>query len=123
MPVNWHGDEAIRRMRAGAAKGLTRAAKALLAESQARVPVDTGDLRRSGATHDATPAELVSKVTYNAASEDGFPYGIAVHEGLDMEMKLDHNPGAQSKYLERPAIEMQDKLMGIVAQDIKREVG
>lgn len=123
MAVNWHGPEAVLRMRVGAARGLSRAARALLAESQARVPVDTGDLRGSGATHDATPSALQSRVTYNASSPDGFPYGVAVHEGLDMEFKLDHNPGAQAKFLERPAVEMRDKLMAVVAREIKREVG
>lgn len=123
MPVNWHGDEAIRRMRAGAARGLTRAAKALLAESQTRVPYDSGDLSRSGATHDATPTELVAKVTYNASSEDGYPYGVAVHEGLGIDFRTDHNPGASAKFLERPAMEMKHDLMGVVAQEIKRELG
>lgn len=123
MALNWRGDEAVQRMRVGAARGLTRAAKALLAESQSRVPVDSGDLRSSGATHDASPSELVAKVTYAASSEDGFPYGIAVHEGLDMNFRTDHNPGAQAKYLERPAREMSNELMAVVAREIKREVG
>ena len=123
MPVNWHGPEAIRRMQEGAARGLNRAAKALLAESQARVPVDTGDLRSSGATQDATPTELVAKVTYNASAEDGFPYGVAVHEGLDMNFRTDHNPGAQAKFLERPAMEMKNDLMDVVATEIKRALG
>ena len=123
MPLNWHGDEAMRRIRVGAARGLSRAARALLAESQTRVPVDSSDLRKSGATHDATPADLVAKVTYNASSEDGFPYGIAVHEGLDMNFRTDHNPGAQAKFLERPAHEMRHQLSEVVAREIRREVG
>lgn len=119
MALIWRGDEAISRIREGAARGLTRAAKALLAESQARVPVDSGDLRKSGATHDATPAELVARVTYNAHSEDGFPYGIVQHENLSFK----HPHGGEAKFLERPAIEMEHQLMGVVAQEIKRSVG
>ncbi len=104
------------RMRAGAALGLNRAASALMAESQARVPVDTRDLRRSAATHDATPADLVSAVTYNT------PYAVIQHERLDFHHPTDHNPGAQAKYLERPAIEMRQQLGAIVAAEIRRAV-
>lgn len=123
MVVNWRGDEAMRRVRVGGARGLSRAARALLAESQTRVPWDTGDLSQSGTAHDASPDNLEAAVTYSAMSEDGFNYGLATHEGLDMDFKADHNPGAQAKYLERPAIEMEDQLMGVVAMEIKREVG
>lgn len=123
MVVNWRGDEAMRRVRVGAARGLSRAARALLAESQTRVPWDTGDLSQSGTAHDATPHHLEAAVSYSATAEDGFNYGVAVHEGLDMDFRTDHNPGAQAKFLERPAMEMRDKLMRVVAIEIKREVG
>lgn len=123
MALIWRGDEAMRRVHEGAARGLTRAAKALLAESQSRVPHDTGDLRRSGTVHPATPGHLESAVTYTASSPGGFPYGIAVHEGTHMSFKSDHNPKAQAKYLEGPAKEMEDKLMQMVALEIKRTVG
>lgn len=123
MVVNWHGDEAMRRIRAGAATGLTMAAHALLAESQTRVPWDTGDLSRSGTVHPASEQELQSAVTYSALSPDGYNYGLAVHEGLNMDFRTDHNPGAQAKFLERPAKELEQKLMGVVALQIKRTVG
>lgn len=123
MVVNWRGDEAMRRVRTGAARGLSRAARALLAESQSRVPWDSGDLSQSGTVHDATPQELQAAVTFSATSPDGFNYGVAVHEGLNMDFRTDHNPGAQAKFLERPAIEMEQQLMGVVAMEIKREVG
>ncbi|WDH77930.1 hypothetical protein PTQ19_10390 [Microbacterium esteraromaticum] len=123
MAVNWRGDEAIRRIRTGGARGLTRAARALLAESQTRVPWDSGDLSRSGTVHEASPAELEAAVTYSATSPDGFNYGVAVHEGLHMNFRADHNPGASAKFLERPAIELESKLMAVVATEIRREVG
>ncbi len=123
MVVNWHGDEALRKIRVGGARGLNRAATVLLVESQTRVPVDSSDLRNSGTRHEATPESLESAVSYSATSEDGFNYGLAVHEGLDMNFKTDHNPGAQAKYLEGPAEELKAQLMGVVAMDIKREVG
>ena len=123
MVVNWRGDEAMRKIRVGAARGLSRAARALLAESQTRVPWDSGDLSQSGTAHDATPDRLESAVSYSATSEEGYNYGVAVHEGLDMDFKTDHNPGAQAKFLELPAREMRDKLMRVVAMEIKREVG
>jgi hypothetical protein len=112
--LTWRGDEAIRRMREGAAIGLTRAARALAAESDARVPVDSTDLRRSRGVHEATPDSLISAVTYNT------PYAVIQHERLDFNHPQTHNPGAQAKFLERPAMELHDKLMGVVAAEIRR---
>lgn len=123
MVVNWRGDEAIRRILVGGARGLNRAARALLAESQTRVPVDSRDLRNSGAAHDATPQHLESAVTYNATSEDGYNYALRQHEDLSLNHPTDYQPGAQAKYLERPAKELEQKLMAVVAMEIKREVG
>lgn len=123
MALVWRGDEAMRRIREGGARGLTRAAKALLAEAQSRVPYDTGDLRHSGTAHPATPGRLESAVTFTASSPRGFPYGVAVHEGTHMNFKTDHNPNAQAKFLERPAKEMEDQLMRVVAVEINRAVG
>lgn len=114
MSLKWNGDDAYRRTLEGAARGLTRAAKALLAEANTRVPVDSYDLRRSGATHAATPSDLVSAVTYDT------PYAVIQHERLDFNHSQSENPGAQAKYLERPAVELHDKLMGVVARDIRR---
>lgn len=117
MPVQWNGDEAARRIVTGAVKGLNKAATALQSESQSRVPVDSTDLRNSSATHDATPGDLVSAVTYNT------PYAVIQHERLDFQHPTDHNPGAQAKYLEGPAVELRHKLGEIVGAEIRREVG
>jgi phage-related tail protein len=118
----WNGDEAAARVGDAAALGLNKAARALLAESQARVPVDSGDLRASGATHDANAGSLVAAVAYNASNR-GFPYGIAVHEGTHMNFQTAHNPRAGAKYLEGPAVEMEGELMGVVAMEIQRALG
>lgn len=117
MVVRWFGVEAVGRMRAGAARGLNRAATALKAESQARVPVDETDLRKSAATHDASEQSLEAAVTYDT------PYAVIQHERLDFHHPTDHNPGAQAKYLERPAVEMRHDLGAIVAAEIRREMG
>lgn len=117
MALIWRGDDAMRRIMEGGARGLTRAARALGAESDARVPVDSTDLRRSRGVHEASPDSLISAVTYNT------PYAVIQHERLDFNHPADHNPGAQAKFLERPAIELEDKLMGVVAQEIRRAVG
>lgn len=119
MSFTWNGDDAARAIRAAAAGGLNMAARALLAESQARVPVDTGDLRASGATHDADEGNLEAAVTYNAQNR-GFNYGLAVHEGIGMTIKTVHNSRAQTKYLEGPATEMEAELLGVVAEQIRR---
>lgn len=115
----WHGEEAARLIAEAGAVGLNKAARALLAESQARVPVDSTDLRTSGATHDADPANLEAAVSYNAQNR-GFNYGLAVHEGLHMHFKTVHNPRAQAKYLEGPATEMEAELVAVVALQVAR---
>ncbi|WP_219085637.1 hypothetical protein [Microbacterium resistens] len=117
MAFTWRGAEASAAARRGAARGLSKAARALLAESQARVPVDTTNLRQSGAAHDATPAQLASGVTYDT------PYAVIQHERTDFNHSQSHNPGAQAKYLEGPLHEMNAQLMGVVAKEIRSEVG
>lgn len=117
MPVEWNGDEAARRLITGAVRGLNKAATALESESQARVPVDSTDLRNSAATHDASPGDLTSAVTYNT------PYAVIQHERLDFHHPTDHNPGAQAKYLEGAATELRHELGEIVGAEIRREMG
>lgn len=115
MPVEWNDPE--QHIRVGAARGLNRGATALMGESQSRAPVDETDLRNSAATHDATPTNLVSAVTYDT------PYAVVQHERLDFNHPTDHNPNAQAKYLESAAIELRDEISAVVAADIRRETG
>lgn len=114
MPLEWFGPQAHTAILNGAARGLNRAATALMAESQARVPVDTTDLRRSAAVQEADAGNLESAVTYNT------PYAVIQHERLDFYHPTDSNPGAQAKYLERPAKELGPKLGAVVAAEIRR---
>lgn len=115
MPVQWNNPEMA--LLAAAARGLNKGATVLMAESQARVPVDTTDLRNSAATHDATPAHLESAVTYDT------PYAVIQHERLDFHHPTDHNPGAQAKYLEGPAVELRREIGEVVGAEIRREMG
>lgn len=115
MPVQWNDPYAA--LLAAAARGLNKGATVLMSESQARVPVDSTDLRNSAATHDATPANLESAVTYNT------PYAVIQHERLDFHHPTDHNPGAQAKYLEGPAVELRNQIGAVVAAEIRREMG
>jgi hypothetical protein len=116
----WNDAEIERAVRQGGARGLNRGARALGAESDARVPVDTTKLRQSRATHDATPDDLEAAVTYNATSEDGFNYALKVHEDTSLDIKTVHNPRAQAKYLESAAADLEEDLMGVVATEIRR---
>lgn len=62
--------------------------------SQAIVPIDTGDLRRSAFTrHSGTGFQVIVRVGYTQS------YAIYVHEDLNAR----HAPGKQAKYLEEPA--------------------
>lgn len=72
MSLTWRGDAALAQARAGGQAGVKAAADALLRASQARVPVETGALRGSGAVR---ASGLSAQVVYTA------PHAAPVHEG------------------------------------------
>ena len=108
--LKWYGAEVEAKAHAAAESGLQHAAEHLLEESRRIVPIDTGILSKSGvASHEGTTAA----VSYDT------PYAVAVHE----DMTAAHQPGRQAKYLETPLNELHDKLLGIVADEIRRSLG
>ncbi|MBB2959497.1 hypothetical protein [Pseudoclavibacter helvolus] len=114
MALKWEGDRAAQAMRSGSVSGLNKGAEYMLGQSNARVPVDTTDLRKSGTVHQATSQELESGVAYNT------PYAVAQHERTDYSHPTDHNPGAQSKFLESVVVEQGDDILRVVAAEIRR---
>ena len=101
-------------VRNGAVTGLNRAAERLLALAVERVPVDTGDLRKSGSFHEADRVALEATVTFNT------PYAVIVHEGTHMRFQRVKNPNAQAKYLSRPVADKGDELIRVVQASVRR---
>ena len=89
---------------------LNTAAQEVFAESQRRVPVDTGNLRSSGRI-DASKAETLTATVGYGGTAAG--YALAVHE----------THASQSKYLEQPAREAAKRVEELVTNAIKAAIG
>jgi hypothetical protein len=82
-------------------------AEAVLQRSQELVPVDTGDLKRSGRVLTGPPRKgrTIYQVAYGgiigSARRKTIDYALYVHEDLTAR----HPRGGQAKYLERAALE------------------
>lgn len=109
--VSWDGPVVKARAKAGAARGLRRAAEFVLGESRAIVPIEEGTLARSGAV-DVDPVGLRATVSYDT------PYAARQHE----ELTWRHDPGRQAKYLEQPLLTTRDKQNAIIAASIGEEL-
>ncbi|MEV3981770.1 hypothetical protein [Nonomuraea sp. NPDC049758] len=97
------------RWKAGAVEGLELSAEHVLQASRQRVPLEFGDLERSGATS-VDRSELRAAVSY------GTPYAVYQHETPG----LNHLPGREWKYLENPAREEAEVIERIIAAAIER---
>ena len=90
-------------------KVLNDVALDLKGKSQARAPIDTGDLRGSAY------AEIKgNKATVGFSSK----YALIQHERLDFS----HPQGGEAKYLENPLKENRDKYINHIKNSIKKAV-
>ncbi|MGW4639553.1 hypothetical protein ACWEN6_13545 [Sphaerisporangium sp. NPDC004334] len=96
--------EATRHVYVGA---LDAATAHLLTESRARVPVQYGDLYRSGA------ASVDDRLLMGAVSYDQ-PYAVRQHEELTY-----HHTQGEAKYLENALLEEADTLEAIIAAHLR----
>lgn len=100
----WRGAKAKKAAREAAVAALRAGAEAILTESQAEVPHDTGTLQRSGTvTEGEEGGKPVVYVSYNT------PYARYVHEN-----QLNFKGGRKWKYLEHPFARMRDKVLKLV---------
>ena len=109
MAVQWFGQEAKTRTRAGAVDGLRTAAFFALTEANRTVPLDQGPLQRSGGT-DVDESALEAVVYYNT------PYARRQHE----EITWKHPKQGRAKWLELTMREQQSKIQQIIATQIRR---
>lgn len=106
--VRWNGGPVTEQMRDGAAAGLLDGAQHVLGEARKIVPIEEGELSRSGvASVDAD--ELTSAVSFDT------PYAVVQHEDLT----LNHDDGRQAKYLEQPMESESGEVAQLVADAIR----
>lgn len=98
---------------AALARGLVRAGEHILNVSNSQVPLEEGDLARSGVVSSADQSELTVAVSYDT------PYAVRQHEDLSLR----HDSGRNAKYLSN-ACSSEAKVAGrLVAQSVKGVVG
>ena len=94
---------------ARAVDAINQAAQDVLAESQRRVPVDTGNLKGSARVDPATEREMVATVSYGGTAA---AYALPVHEL--------HK--SRSKYLEAPARELAPKFLNGITVEVRKSL-
>ncbi len=89
----------------------------VIAVSDERVPVDTGNLRSTARVE--TPVQDGNEVSvtlgYGSTAVD---YALQVHENLSPHVRW-KRPGSGPKYLSGPLQEMQDQLPGEIAAAVR----
>lgn len=102
----------LAKVRAGVQRGLVLASEDILKEARDHVPIEEATLERSGKTsHD--PGNLVSAVSFDT------PYAVVQHE----DMTLQHDAGRTPKYLENAMNGRRATVAGIIAGQVRRELG
>lgn len=112
MPVEftWNGDKIAGNVQSAKTAALRQAAEAILNESNARVPVESGALKASGST-------AVS------GDEAAIGYSIVYAARQHEEIGWNHPNGGQAKYLETAFNAKQGDALRIMAQTIKGAIG
>jgi hypothetical protein len=108
--IKWNGSEVLRRQKAAGTRALQHGTEFLLGESRPLVPVEEGELARSG-TASVDPGQQKGAVSYDE------PYAVDQHESLEYY----HDDG-QAKYLEEPFMDAgnQATLAKICQTELKR---
>lgn len=107
--VTGHARQVQERIRELTRSSLAQAADELLARSQERVPVDTGELRDSGATDvTSTPSGSTATIGYAA------PHAVEVHEDLTAVRR-----SGEAKFLERTELEERQRTIERLRRDLK----
>lgn len=107
--LRWDGDKVKGNVRKAAAKALRDGAEHLLTEANRTVPLETGDLMRSGAP-DVDEQALEATVSYDV------PYAVRQHE----ETTYRHDPGRRAKWLELTLDEQRRRIQSYIEDEIKK---
>ena len=98
------------RGRRAAYQAMQRAAAQTIGDAQQIAPIDTGDLRASGQLGRASGTKLEVEIGFNT------DYAAIVHEDLT----ANHPNGGESKFLEKSIRNMQPKLLGYLAGEVRK---
>lgn len=92
-------------------------ANTVLNESKKIVPVDLGNLKRSGEVERAVTSgtSVEVSITYGGAASE---YALIVHE----DMNARHKNGQSAKYLEKPFMAHQDKFVANVTRRVAQYI-
>lgn len=92
-------------------------AATVLEESKRIVPVDLGDLKRSGTVEAPTVSgdQIEVAITYGGEASE---YALIVHE----DMNARHKDGQSAKYLEKPFMAHQDKFVRNVTMRVAQYI-
>lgn len=106
--IKREGEKAVQR-------GTEKAAKLLYEESQRLVPVDTGELKKSGAVH---VAKMQATVTYGPvlSKTSGLDYAIFVHENPPERQR--HASPTQYHFLSDPAKSLRPQMLAIMKHEV-----
>lgn len=102
-------EQAAKKIRAAALRGLDIAAEHVLEESNRIVPHEEGTLERSG-TVTVDRSHLTAAVSYDT------PYAVRQHEDQD----LNHKGKGEAKYLEKALDRSRRVVPKIIAAEVKR---
>jgi hypothetical protein len=96
-------------VRSAAAKAVREVAEDALTESNDRIPVDEGDLRRSGEVT-AFPEELAAAITYDT------PYAVKQHE----DPTINHPRQGEHHFLEKAVEDNADRYFDYIGDRIRK---
>lgn len=114
MALKWNGRVIAQQTKAAALDGMINATEALLAKSNARVPLQDGMLKASGmASQDYDANGVSGAVSYNT------PYAARQHE----EVGYAHPGGGEAKYLENATHDFAGEYAQIIGQSIRSAHG
>lgn len=93
-------------------EGLQVAGLHVLAVSNAKAPIETGELIRSGQVSQDESSGLTA-ISYDT------DYAVVQHE----DMSMNHDDGRQAKFLESSLVSESDAVLQIIATSVKRGAG
>lgn len=109
-------------------KAMTKAAMKLEAESIKRAPIDEGHLQNSHRHKVEQNGNRTTAIAYIPTNSPASDYAIYMHEGnytlgpVSMQKQGAVGVKVGRKYLERALMEEQDKIISIIAQELKRHL-
>lgn len=106
---------ALQKVQRAAVAGIAAGADVWFAATQQAVPVDTGDLKRSGRVV-VFPEVLTAEVRYGDGLGDG--RAVIVHE----KTEIHHRGRTRAKYLEQPGIANRAAIERAVANKLRRAI-